>query len=164
MSQMPHICTQSLTRPAKEFQNQWPRSSTSAQHLVQLQERGSEIATSSHKSVRSFATPMFASRPHSQSSYTSFWRYGISKELVNLSCYQFWFYLQLSKLCGDLVTEDQCWDYLATHVAPLTISQKDLGVQVPPVEVGVMQHFFEEVATRASSIAQKEMHKVAKYK
>jgi len=27
-----------------------------------------------------------------------------------------------------------------------------------------MQHFFEEFATRASSIAQKEMHKVAKYK
>jgi len=49
-------------------------------------------------------------------------------------------------------------------VPPLTISQKDLGVQVPPVEQGVMQHFFEEVATRASSIAQKEVHKVAKYK
>jgi len=65
--------------------------------------------------------------------------------------------------CGDLVTEDQCWDYLTTHVPPLTISQKDLGVQVPPVEEGVMQHFFEEVATLASSIAQKEVHKVAKY-
>ena len=82
----------------------------------------------------------------------------------NTSHYRFWFYSQLSKLCSDLVTEHQCWDYLATHVPPMTISQKDLGVQVPPVEVGVMQHFFEEVATRASSIAQKEMHKVAKYK
>ena len=45
-------------------------------------------------------------------------------------------------------------------MAPLTISQKDLGVQPHPIEVGVMQHFFEEVATRASSIAQKEKHKV----
>jgi len=82
----------------------------------------------------------------------------------NTSHYWFWFYSPLSKLCGDLVTEDQCWGYLTTHVPPLTISQKDLGVQVPPVEQGVMQHFFEEVATRASSIAQKEVHKVAKYK
>ena len=82
--------------------------------------------------------------------------------LVNDGCYTAYgigfTYVQLANLCGDLVTEDQCWDYLATHVAPLTISQKDLGLQVPPVEAGVMQHFFEEVATRASSIAR---HKVS---
>ena len=70
--------------------------------------------------------------------------------------------VQLSKLCGNLVTEDQCWNYLAIHVAPLTVSQKIW--EWKPIWLKwkwcSSSSFFDEIATRASSISQKEKHKV----
>ena len=50
----------------------------------------------------------------------------------------------MSKLCSSHLTEDQCWEFLATHMAPLTISQQDHKIQAP-VEFGVKQRFFEEL-------------------
>ena len=57
----------------------------------------------------------------------------------------------MSKLCGDHLTEEQCWDYIATHMAPLTYpSEQVAGSSAVEVQRDAME-LFAKLAEIASS-------------
>ena len=67
----------------------------------------------------------------------------------------------MAKLCGDHLTEEQCWDYIATHMAPLTYpSDQVAGSSGVQDQQDTMEVFFAKLAANASSAPK---HKVAKY-
>ena len=58
-------------------------------------------------------------------------------------------HIQLAELCGEVITDEGCWDFLSSTMAPLT-----LGNSVPP---NVIPAFIEELAEHAWELPRTEV-------
>ena len=61
-------------------------------------------------------------------------------------------------MCDSHITEDQCWDFLATHMAPLTSTEQP--EQLLQARSGVATQLFEELAERVDDIPKHKVYNV----
>ena len=54
--------------------------------------------------------------------------------------------IQLGELCGEVITDEGCWDFLSSSMAPLILGNSIPGVPAPP---NVIPAFIEVLAACA---------------
>ncbi len=63
--------------------------------------------------------------------------------------------VQLSDLCGDYLSEEQCWDFLATYMAPLTATES-----TPMVDQGISGISSDLFFTNLAKLGEKDKEEV----
>ena len=68
-------------------------------------------------------------------------------------------HIQVAKLSGDILSEEQCWDFIGTHMAPLAATQLHRPSD-REASSGVIHDFFEDLAAQVTALPK---HKVNGY-